>query len=468
MEKKKKRFIMPHLFWIMMGLLVVVSCLTYIIPAGQFGHDPQTGALLADEFTYLGEQHPVSIWRMFMLMLKGLMDSGLVIWVVLTSGAMTAVIMVTGAFDEFLNWAIYKLKDKSENILICIMFILMTYLGGFGGTDALIAVVPIGVMFTKKLKLDPICAIGMSTYATLLGFGTGPVKQATTQMLMEVDIYGAFFTMFISMNFFMVIGLLFLLSYIKKIKKDPTKSLMYSEGWRPDTTQTSTNLDEPKEVNLSWRTIAILSVYFGQYLVLVLYPFIAGSSAQLFDLMIATSVLTAIIGGFIGKLSFNQIGEEFSKGLGGLAFIGFVIGLAKVISLVLTEGMILDTIVYALTRPLMDLSQSVASIGVTAVVSVLNLLVPSAISKAAMLTPILKPVGEALSLSPELTVQAFQYGDGFTNMFSPFLGWTVGSCVIAGVPFFKWFRWVFPKVLCFITISFIVMFFLTEIGWTAF
>ena len=28
-----------------------------------------------------------------------------------------------------------------------------------------------GVIFTKKLKLDPICAIGVSSYATLLGFG---------------------------------------------------------------------------------------------------------------------------------------------------------------------------------------------------------------------------------------------------------------------------------------------------------
>ena len=69
------------------------------------------------------------------------------------------------------------------------MFVLMVYLGGFGGTDALIAVVPIGVIFTKKLKLDPICAIGVSSYATLLGFGTGPTKQFITQLMMGVPVY---------------------------------------------------------------------------------------------------------------------------------------------------------------------------------------------------------------------------------------------------------------------------------------
>ena len=53
-------------------------------------------------------------------------------------------------------------------------------------------------------------------------------------MLMGVQIYGTFFTMFISMNIFMLAGLFFLLRYVKKIRKDPTLSPMWSEGWRPD------------------------------------------------------------------------------------------------------------------------------------------------------------------------------------------------------------------------------------------
>ena len=91
----------------------------------------RTERFFGDQFQYLGHQTPVAPWRMFMLILQGLSDSGTVIWTVLTSGAMTAVVMATGAIDELLNWAIYKLKDKSENILITIMFVLMVYLGGF-------------------------------------------------------------------------------------------------------------------------------------------------------------------------------------------------------------------------------------------------------------------------------------------------------------------------------------------------
>lgn len=467
--KEKKAFKMPHLFWIMIALLLFACLLTYIIPAGQFATDAN-GKILGDEFSYIGHQSPVTPWHMFMLILEGLASSGSVIWTVLASGAMTAVVMATGAIDELLNWAIYKLKDKSENILVSIMFVLMVYLGGFGGTDALIAVVPIGVIFTKKLKLDPICAIGVSTFATLLGFGTGPTKQFVAQLMIGVPVYGAFFTMFISMNAFMLIGLFFLLHYIKKIRRDPTKSMMWSEGWNP-ATMVVTEEDEKKlsqGTKLSLRTVLILILFLGQYGVIVAYPLMGGDSGKLMELMTALALFVAIVCGFIGGFSFDKVGDEFVKGLQGLVFVGFVIGLAKVMSLVLDEGHVIHTMVYAMTRPLMNLDRSVSSIGMTAIISVVNLLIPSATSKAAILVPILKPVAETLHMDLNLAVQAFQYGDGFTNMISPFLGWTVGSCIMAGVPFPKWFRWVFPKVIFFILVSFVVMYILTESGWTAF
>lgn len=232
-KKVKKGFKMPHLFWIMICLLLVSSLLTYVIPAGQFMTDPETGKILGDQFQYLGTQTPVSPLQVLLLLIDGLVNSSLIGWTVMVSGATVAIVMGTGAFDEFMNWAIYKLKDKDDSILIGVMFCLMVYLGAFGGSDALIAIVPIGVMFAKKLKLDPICAMGVSTYATLIGFGTGPTKQATTQMLMGVQIYGTFFTMFISMNIFMLAGLFFLLRYVKKIRKDPTLSPHVERGLAP-------------------------------------------------------------------------------------------------------------------------------------------------------------------------------------------------------------------------------------------
>ena len=59
-EKKKKGFKLPHLLFLMLGLIMAMSLATYVIPAGQFATDPATGALLGDSFAYIGKQSPVS------------------------------------------------------------------------------------------------------------------------------------------------------------------------------------------------------------------------------------------------------------------------------------------------------------------------------------------------------------------------------------------------------------------------
>lgn len=466
MKQKEKTFKMPHLLWLMLGLLLFACLLTYIVPAGEFATDAN-GKILGDQFSFLDGQTPISPLKMLMMLLTGLTNSGSVIWVVLVSGAMTGLVLATGAIDELINWAIYKLKDKDERILISGLYILMVYLGAFGGSDALVALIPIGLIFTKKMKLDPICAIGVTTYATSIGFSCGPTKQSVAQMLMGVRVYGAFFTMFIFMNIFMVLGLIFLLNYTKKIKKDPTKSLMYSEGWRPDSSAPSdAELASIGSSSLSVRSILILVLFFGQYLVLTAYSLMGGK--QMYPLIVAMGLVISILCGLIAGFSCDRIGKEFSAGMGKMVFIGFAIGMAQLMSLVLTNGHTIHTIVFALTRPLMGLPRSVTSVGMTAVISVINLLIPSASSKASILIPVIKPMAETLNMNLELAVQAYQFGDGFTNMLSPVLALTVGSCATAGVPFPKWFQWIFPKVIAFLLVSFVLMVILTESGWTAF
>jgi hypothetical protein len=463
---KKINFKMPHLLWLMLGL-VVLSCLaTYIIPAGKFVVDSD-GKILADQFEYLGNQTPISIWQGFCLIKDGLVGASTIIFVVMISGANIHIMLETKAIDNFMNWSLHKMKDKNKSILIILLFFLMAYLGGFGGTDALIAVVPIGILFAKKLKLDPIVALGVTTFATLIGFGTGPAQQAPTQMLMGIAPYSSFFTRFAYMNFFTIVGIIMVLNYVKKIQRNPENSLMYGEGWNPN--EVKNDIDEDsliKETHITWKTVLILVVFFAQYLIIVLYPLLGGDNSKLFNVMIAVLTISSLIIGLLGGMSGDELGKQFGAGLATMAFIGFVIGLAKVISLILNDGNVIHTIVYVLTKPLRFLPESVTNIGIAIVVSILNPLIPSATSKAAILVPIIQPVAETLKLNLNIVIVAFQLGDGFTNLISPLLGWMVGSCVMAEVPFSKWVKWVFPKVIIFMLLSFVLIYILTVTGWT--
>ncbi len=462
--KEKKAFKMPHLLWIMFGIILLSCLATYLIPAGQFMTNA-AGEIVGTDFEYLGHQTPVSPWDALMLMKTGLNGAATIMFVVMVSGATINVVLETGAMDDLMNWAVYKLKDKGSSLLIALMMILMAYLGGFGGTDALIAVVPIGILFSKKLKLDPIVALGVTTFAALVGFGTGPAQQATTQMLMGVTPYSAFFTRLVIMNFFLAVAIFMVLAYVKKIRKNPEASLMYSEGWRPDAVlEDADESSVLKKVEMSWRKFAVIIIFLLQYLIIALYSLLGGS--ETFDFMIAVMIVTMILVGIVGGMSADELGQSFARGLASMAFVAFVIGMAKVISLVLGNGNVIHTIVYVLTLPLLALPKSVSSIGLTIIVSIINPLIPSATSKAAILVPIMKPVAEALGLQPNLAVVAYQMGDSFTNLLSPLLGWMVGSCAMANVPFAKWYKWVFPKVLTFIFLACVIVLLLTVTGWS--
>ena len=455
---------MPHLLWIMFGIILLSCLATYLIPAGQFMTNA-AGEIVGTDFEYLGHQTPVSPWDALMLMKTGLNGAATIMFVVMVSGATINVVLETGAMDDLMNWAVYKLKDKGSSLLIALMMILMAYLGGFGGTDALIAVVPIGILFSKKLKLDPIVALGVTTFAALVGFGTGPAQQATTQMLMGVTPYSAFFTRLVIMNFFLAVAIFMVLAYVKKIRKNPEASLMYSEGWRPDAVlEDADESSVLKKVEMSWRKFAVIIIFLLQYLIIALYSLLGGS--ETFDFMIAVMIVTMILVGIVGGMSADELGQSFARGLASMAFVAFVIGMAKVISLVLGNGNVIHTIVYVLTLPLLALPKSVSSIGLTIIVSIINPLIPSATSKAAILVPIMKPVAEALGLQPNLAVVAYQMGDSFTNLLSPLLGWMVGSCAMANVPFAKWYKWVFPKVLTFIFLACVIVLLLTVTGWS--
>ena len=85
-KPKKKGFKMPNIMFLVLGILIFMSLMTYIIPAGQFATDPETNKLLGDQFAFLPEQTPVNPCEAIMMILPGLTSSGQVIGLLLCGG----------------------------------------------------------------------------------------------------------------------------------------------------------------------------------------------------------------------------------------------------------------------------------------------------------------------------------------------------------------------------------------------
>ena len=111
---------------------------------------------------------------------------------------------------------------------------------------------------------------------------------------------------------------------------------MYAQGWRPVTMAEGESEDQLlKKVEMNWRKMAVIVIFILQYLIIALYPLMGGDSNLTFDFMIAVMICTMILVGIIGGMNADELGQSFAKGLASMAFVAFVIGMAKVISLVL-------------------------------------------------------------------------------------------------------------------------------------
>lgn len=109
-QPQKKRVSINMLVFIL-GILVCASLLTYVIPAGQFDMNPDTKALIPGTYHRV-EQTPVSLWGALLNIFPGMTNSAKVMSIVIFMGGALKVIISTGAVEEFLNWAIYKLQKK--------------------------------------------------------------------------------------------------------------------------------------------------------------------------------------------------------------------------------------------------------------------------------------------------------------------------------------------------------------------
>ena len=74
--------------------------------------------------------------------------------------------------------------------------------------------------------------------------------------------------------------------------------------------------------------------------------------------------------------------------------------------------------------------------------NIINCFVGSGSGQASAVMPIMAPLSDLIGISRQTAVLAFQFGDGYSNMF-----WPNGIFLISGlmnIPANKWFRFVAP------------------------
>ncbi len=161
-----------------------------------------------------------------------------------------------------------------------------------------------------------------------------------------------------------------------------------------------------------------------------------------FNEMSACFFALGITSGLIGQLGLNETGEAYIAGFKEMIFAAIIIGFANSISLILKEGMVIDSIVYGLFGPLQYLPASFSAVLMMLSHSVLHFPIPSYSGQAVLTMPILLPLSDLIGLSRQTCVLAYQYGAVMADMFVPTNGALMAVLAISGIKYDKWLKFI--------------------------
>lgn len=443
----KKRFEMPDGMVILIFLILVVTILTYIIPAGQFERIVVDGKTIVkgDSFKYI-EQSPVSAFDFFKSIPLGMQSAAQLIIMVLLIGGSIRLFDSTGAIRA----AIFNLKnfigEKNSSLILVAMILFFGCLGAFPGMyEASIPFAPLCIGISLALGYDVLVGICISLVAIVAGFSAGVTNPWTTgigQSIAQLPMFSGLGYRMIAFIVFMSVLIFFVLTYAKKVKNDPKASLVYGMNF-----DHLSNQDINTDVEFTTRLKLVL-VTFACMIIAVVY----GSLKLKWGMteMSAVYVIGSIIGGIIAGYNANKIVNEILEGCKAILIGAIAIGIARAISVVMDQGHITDTIVHSLASLLQGHSNIINAIEMYIMQNVLNFLVPSGSGQALITLPVMIPVGDLIGVNRQITILAFQFGNGLTNLIFPTDGALLAFLAYTKIPFPKWLKFIakFMLMIC--------------------
>ncbi|MGM5471287.1 YfcC family protein [Flavobacteriaceae bacterium LMO-SS05] len=479
---KKLKF--PTAQTVLLIIAAFVAMLTWVIPAGQFDrltYDKQNAVFIKTSFhktlTLEGSQNtldqlmvkiplekftsgdiskPISIPNTYKTLeakpqglidyilspIQGIIKVSDIMLFVLIIGGLVGIVNFTGAFEAGISWLSRKLEGK-EYVLIIVVTTLIA-LGGttFGMAEETMAFFPILIPVFLAAKYDALVPVACIFIGSSIGTMASTVNPFST--IIASDAAGINWTTGIIGRIIMLLGgliicIAYILRYAKRVLKDPTQSLIYSQ--KEDIERLFPSFSH--SIRLTARLKLILIVFVSSFMVMVY------GVSQLdwwFLEMTAVFLVSAVIIGFIAKIKEAVFVDTFVKGANQLLSVAFIIGIARGISILMDDGLISDTILFYGSNLTEGMNKGLFINVLFLIYNGLSFFISSSSGMAVLTMPIMSPLADGVGIGREFIINAYQYGMGLFNFINP-TGLILASLAMAKIGFDKWLKFIMPLML---------------------
>jgi uncharacterized ion transporter superfamily protein YfcC len=425
----------PHPLTLLVGCVILAAVLTHVLPAGEYDRreDPVTGRMVVVPGSYHAvEPRPLGVLETALAFPKGIIDAASVVAVILLGGAAFVVIDRTGAFRVVLARLVSQLGSRCSLALPITAFVFASGGALENMQEEIIALVPLLLIFMARLGYNNVTAVAISVGAAAVGSAFSPMNPfqvGIAQQLAQVPLFSgaAFRSVFLAIAF--AIWVAYTMRYASRTAVAP----------RLDATAGHAS----GELSGA-RTAIIIAMILVAFAIFVVGLVRAGWG---FDHLTAVLFVMGVAAGLVGRLGVDGTAEGFVQGFRDMAYAAVLVGFARTISVVLTDGRIIDTIVHGLFTPLSGMPGAAAAITMMLVHNAIHVPVPSVSGQAALTMPILVPLSDLLMISRQVIILAYQYGAGLCEILTPTNGALMAVIAAAGVRYDEWIRFAWPAWL---------------------
>ncbi|NLJ44960.1 MAG: hypothetical protein GX430_00135 [Treponema sp.] len=455
-----KAFVVSAL--ILAGLMVAAGVLTRVVPAGAYERiqGPYGTSLVPGSYRVL-ERPDYPIWRWLTAPVEVLASPD-----ALTAVVIIAFIAIAGGSFAGLNEArvleaavailARRYRARRFRLLAAVSLFGMLLGSLMGVFEESVLLLPVAGALAASFGWDALTGLGMSVLAVGFGFSaavSNPFSIGTAQRLAGIPLFSGapFRILVLAACYGLYVG--FLTRYARRLELKGSGALPAAAGSGVPSSGSavvpgSVPASSPAEPELpaeSYRGARAFGVSMAGLLAVVLaVALVPGLS----DYSLPVMALAFLAAGFASTRASGFPVRRWLSAFGGGALgvlpAGILILMALSVKRIVLSGGVLDTILHGAAQAVSGASGYGAAALMYLLTLVLNFFIGSASAKAFLLMPLLAPLADLTNLSRQIAVQAFAFGDGFSNMLYPTNAVLLISLSIAGVSWPKYARWVLP------------------------
>lgn len=442
LKERIKNFKMPHTYVILVTIMFIVLILTHIIPAGSYERveDAVTGKMVVvpDSYAYVDAEAP-GLFGLFQALEAGYVDAADIMFLIIFAYGFVYVLTKNGTMDAALGTLVRKIGNCVQLLIPITMLILGLMASTMGIYEEVYGLFPVFVGIFVALGYDAVVGGAVIFLGVSIGYAAGttnPYTIAIAQDIAGVELYSGMGFRWLIFAVTEIIAIAYVMYYARKVKKNPTKSVVY--GTELDAVKAK-SLNELQTASMNTRQGLCLVLFFG----VIIFLFYAILNLGWYvDEISAFFLMAMVVAGIISGYSATEICKTFIESTKSMVSSMLIVGFTRGILILMKEGMITDTIVYGLVSLLKNTSTYLSAYGMIIIENIVKLFINGSTSAATITMPILAPTAELVGMSRSIAVLAYQLGHSFADIFWPTS--CALCCGLMGVPINKWYKFITP------------------------